>query len=63
MDVEASNLPYELENTVFKTSSSVKVAGEEAIVEVELRTVDKNLRANMWFSDLKNKLLLNFSGE
>jgi len=39
------------------------VAGQNVTVELELRTSNKALRANSWFTDITNKFALTFSGE
>jgi len=64
MDAEASNLPYDPQNTKFGPSNVITTsAGKSVTIDIELRTTNKNLRANMWFSDIANKFKATFSGE
>jgi hypothetical protein len=64
MDPMASNLPMSVDNSLIVEQSDITVvAGQTVAINLDIRTTNKDLRRNQWFTDLQNSVVCTFSGE
>jgi hypothetical protein len=65
VDPDASNLPLDVQNTIITPISTLETRANVAVsFNVELRTIDKNLRVNSWFTPiekLRSNITLRFT--